>query len=196
VEIETEAAVFPGAVMREWVATNESLRNFIFETSLSEPEQRAGVSASHAHIGKRSRGHPGNRYRPPGDETSTSSSISRRMDRVMKITRAVFLALATACLAFFAQASELLFSQSSDGQSAYGLSELWPSAGINSEAADDFEAIGNIDRVFASGFVWGTVDFQGVYVRFYAYGAEWAGVLLPRPRRRTDGLAARRQSER
>jgi CRP/FNR family transcriptional regulator len=32
VEIETEAAVFPGGVMREWVATSESLRNFIFET--------------------------------------------------------------------------------------------------------------------------------------------------------------------
>jgi CRP/FNR family transcriptional regulator, anaerobic regulatory protein len=32
VEIETEATVFPGGVMREWVATSEALRNFIFET--------------------------------------------------------------------------------------------------------------------------------------------------------------------
>ena len=30
-----------------------------------------------------------------------------------------------------AQASELLFSQSSDGQSAYGPSELWAPAGVN-----------------------------------------------------------------
>jgi hypothetical protein len=71
-----------------------------------------------------------------------------------------------------AQASELLFSQSSDGQSAYGPSELWAPAGVNSEVADDFNIVGNIDRVFASGFIWGNVNFQGVYVRFYAYGAD------------------------
>jgi len=46
-----------------------------------------------------------------------------------------------------AQASELLFSQLSDGQSTYGPSELWKPAGINSEVADDFEVIGNIDRL-------------------------------------------------
>ena len=71
-----------------------------------------------------------------------------------------------------AQASELLFSQFSDGQSAYGPSELWNPAGVNSEVADDFDVAGNIDRVFASGFIWGAVTFQGVYVRFYEYGAD------------------------
>jgi hypothetical protein len=70
-----------------------------------------------------------------------------------------------------AQASELLFSQLSDGQSTYGPSELWPPTGINSEVADDFDVVGDIDRVFASGFIWGAVNFQGVYVRFYEYGA-------------------------
>jgi PQQ-like domain len=71
-----------------------------------------------------------------------------------------------------AQASELLFSQLSDGQSTYGPSELWTPAGVNSEVVDDFDLVGNIDRVFASGFIWGIVDFQGVYVRFYQYGAD------------------------
>jgi hypothetical protein len=107
----------------------------------------------------------------------------------MRTTRAVLLVLA-ACLAFSAQASDLLFSQSSDGQSTYGPSQLWPAAGINSEAADDFEAIGNIDRVFASGFVWGTVDFQGVYVRFYAYGADGKPGALQREYFLTSGFNA------
>jgi hypothetical protein len=66
-----------------------------------------------------------------------------------------------------AQASGLLYSQLSDGQSTYGPSELWTPAGVNSEVADDFNIVGNIDRVFASGFIWGAVNFQGVYVRFY-----------------------------
>jgi len=71
-----------------------------------------------------------------------------------------------------AHASELLFSQLSDGQSTYGPSELWAPNGVNSEVADDFDVVGNIDRVFASGFIWGAVNFQGVYVRFYQYGAD------------------------
>jgi len=54
-----------------------------------------------------------------------------------------------------AWASEQLFSQLPDGQSTYGPSESWAPAGINSEIADDFEATGNIDRVFASGFIRG-----------------------------------------
>lgn len=52
-----------------------------------------------------------------------------------------------------AQASELLFSQLSDGQPTYGPSELWTPADINSEVTDDFEVVGNIDRVFADSFV-------------------------------------------
>ena len=71
-----------------------------------------------------------------------------------------------------AQASQLLFSQLSDNQSTYGPSQLWMPAGVNSEVADDFDVIGNIDRVVASGFIWGNVNFQGVYVRFYEYGAD------------------------
>src|SRR4030095_10329083 len=77
-----------------------------------------------------------------------------------------------------AQASELLFSQLSDGQSTYGPSELWSPSSINSEVADDFNVTGNIDRVFASGFIWGTVDFQGVYVRFYEYKTDGTPGLL------------------
>jgi hypothetical protein len=108
----------------------------------------------------------------------------------MRTTRAVLLVLAAVCLAFSAQASELLFSQSSDGQSAYGPSQLWTPAGINSELADDFEVIGNIDRVFASGFIWDTVDFQGVYVRFYAYGADGKPGALQKEYFLTNGFNA------
>jgi IPT/TIG domain len=71
-----------------------------------------------------------------------------------------------------AQTSGVLYFQSPDGQSTYGPSELWAASGVNSEIADDFNVIANIDRVYASGFVWGAVNFQGVYVRFYQYGAD------------------------
>lgn len=66
------------------------------------------------------------------------------------------------------QASELLFSQPVDNQSTFGPSQLWSATNTNSEVADDFDIVGNIDRVVVDGFVWGTVEFQGVYVRFYA----------------------------
>jgi hypothetical protein len=89
-----------------------------------------------------------------------------------------------------AQASDLLFSQLSDGQSAYGPSELWTAAGINSEVADDFDVVGNIDRVVASGFIWGTVDFRGVYVRFYAYKADGTPGALQKEYFLTSGFNA------
>src|SRR6476660_3799123 len=69
-------------------------------------------------------------------------------------------------------ASELLFSQNADGQSTYGPSQLWSASSVNSEIADDFNVVAHIDRVYASGFIWGAVNFQGVYVRFYQYGAD------------------------
>jgi hypothetical protein len=71
-----------------------------------------------------------------------------------------------------AQSSDVLYSQSADGQSTYGPSELWTPVAINSEVADDFDVAGSIDRVVAGGFVWGTVDFRGVYIRFYEFGAD------------------------
>jgi hypothetical protein len=71
-----------------------------------------------------------------------------------------------------AAASDLLFSQNADGQSTYGPSQLWSASNVNSEIADDFNVVANIDRVYASGFIWGAVNFQGVYVRFYQYGAD------------------------
>jgi hypothetical protein len=67
------------------------------------------------------------------------------------------------------QTSGSLYSQQPDGQSTFGPSELFAPAAVNSEMADDFDVVGNIDRVYASGFIWGAVDFQGVYVRFYEY---------------------------
>ncbi len=71
-----------------------------------------------------------------------------------------------------ARAGELIFSQYSDGQSTYGPSQLWQGTGVNSEVADEFNVTANIDRVSAAGFIWGTVNFQGVYVRFYEFGAD------------------------
>ena len=70
------------------------------------------------------------------------------------------------------RAGALVYSQFSDNQSTYGPSQLWTATGVNSEVADEFNVVANIDRVSAGGFVWGTVNFQGVYVRFYAFGAD------------------------
>ena len=71
-----------------------------------------------------------------------------------------------------AKASPLIYSQYSDGQSAYGPSLVWPADGVNAEVADEFNVVANIDRVSAGGFVWGAVNFQGVHVRFYEFGAD------------------------
>ena len=70
------------------------------------------------------------------------------------------------------QGSEAVFSQLVDNQSTYGPSQLWSDNSINSEVADDFNVAASIDRVVASGFVWGAVDFRGVYVRFYEFGTD------------------------
>ena len=69
-------------------------------------------------------------------------------------------------------ASELLFSQFADGQAAYGPSEVGPATGVNSEVADDFNVVANIDRVSANAYLEGAIQFQGVYVRFYQFGAD------------------------
>src|SRR5678816_2974598 len=93
----------------------------------------------------------------------------------MKTTAPVLLTLLAASLWMCSPssaASELLFSQNADGQSTYGPSQLWSASNVNSEIADDFNVVANIDRVYASGFIWGAVNFQGVYVRFYQYGAD------------------------
>jgi IPT/TIG domain-containing protein len=79
-----------------------------------------------------------------------------------------------------AQTSGLLYSQFPDGQSTFGPSELWAPASVNSEVADDFNVVANIDRVVADGFIWGTVNFQGVYVRFYAYSPDGTPGALQR----------------
>ena len=67
---------------------------------------------------------------------------------------------------------ELIYSQFSDGQSTYGPSLVWPAENVNAEVADEFDVVANIDRVSAGGFIWGSVNFQGVHVRFYEFGAD------------------------
>src|SRR4030095_24937 len=91
-----------------------------------------------------------------GHYSTTSILISRRkkMKIINKFPVVVVLAAFIWAGLVQAHASELLFSQLSDGQSTYGPSELWAPTGVNSEVADDFDVVGNIDRVFASGFIW------------------------------------------
>ena len=72
-----------------------------------------------------------------------------------------------------ARAGQLIYSQYSDGQSAFGPSQVWPATGANSEIADEFDVVANIDGVYARGFAGvGTVNYQGVWIRFYAFGAD------------------------
>jgi hypothetical protein len=93
----------------------------------------------------------------------------------MKTISPALLAVLTASLWFSspsARASEVIYSQFPDYQSAYGPSLVWAPNGVNSEVADEFNVVANVDRVYAGGFVWGTVSFQGTYVRFYEFGAD------------------------
>lgn len=90
----------------------------------------------------------------------------------MKLTHLIIAPVLLLCLTGVAGGSELVFSQYSDNQSTYGPSQSWPSTGTNNEVADDFVVRGRIDRVVAEGFSWSTVDFQGVYIRFYEFGPD------------------------
>ena len=91
-----------------------------------------------------------------------------KLKLIQKLTMTAFAALLLATISPL-RASDLLYSQAVDGQSAFGPSEVWAPSNINSEVADDFTVVGNIDRVIANGYVQGSVTFQGVYVRFYEY---------------------------
>lgn len=88
-----------------------------------------------------------------------------------KLTELIISSLLLLSLASAVRGSELVFSQSSDTQSVYGPSQAWPFTGKNSEVADDFVLKGRIDRVVAKGYMWGSADFQGVYIRIYEFGA-------------------------
>jgi hypothetical protein len=73
-----------------------------------------------------------------------------------------------------AAASELLFSQLSDNQSAYGPSSRPMGGAVNgAEIADDFNLSATVDRIYAGGYIGSpTTEFAGVYVRFYALGGD------------------------
>ena len=89
----------------------------------------------------------------------------------MKHKNFIFSPLLVLCLAGVVCAGELVFSQFPDNRSSYGPSQTWTFTGTNSEIADDFVVTGRIDRIVAQGVAWKTVDFLGVYVRFYEFGA-------------------------
>jgi hypothetical protein len=64
-------------------------------------------------------------------------------------TSTYLLALLTALLWISspsANAGQLIYSQLSDNQSTYGPSQSWPAGGVNSEVADEFNLVANIDR--------------------------------------------------
>ncbi len=72
-----------------------------------------------------------------------------------------------------AEASGLIYSQGLDGQSVYGPSIVWAASGVNSEVTDEFDLVANIDRVLAEGSAYShAANFQGLYVRFYEFGAD------------------------
>lgn len=71
-----------------------------------------------------------------------------------------------------AHASELLYSQLFDGQSIFGPSDVWAPSNVDREVADDFDVVGNIDRVVATGSAASFLTFQGVHVRFYSYNSD------------------------
>ena len=95
-------------------------------------------------------------------------SAIKTISRLLLLALAALLWVATPS----AIASELIYSQRSDNQSTYGPSQLWSASGVNSEVADDFNVAADIDRVHAGGFIWGAVNFSGVHIRFYAFGAD------------------------
>ena len=72
-----------------------------------------------------------------------------------------------------AVAGELIYSRCClAAKRPYGPSLVWPADGVNGEVADEFNVVASIDRVSAGGFIWGSVNFQGVHVRFYEFGAD------------------------
>lgn len=62
------------------------------------------------------------------------------------------------------------FSNFSD----WGPSQRSPSGSVNAEIANDFDVVGTISRIDVNGFGVATQDaaFTGLYVHFYAYGAD------------------------
>ena len=58
--------------------------------------------------------------------------------------------------------------------SDWGPSQCSLSGSVNAEIADDFDVVGTISRTDVNGYGVNTGDaaFGGVYVRFYAYGAD------------------------
>jgi hypothetical protein len=78
-----------------------------------------------------------------------------------------------------ALAQDLVWSQSPNGNSAFGPSVEW--AGIyNQEVADDFDVSGTIERMYVHGygcFQCAPPTVQGVYVRFYEHTSLGPGAL-------------------
>jgi hypothetical protein len=98
----------------------------------------------------------------------------------MKLRKVILTLSLILCLAGAIHGNELVFSQATDNQSTYGPSQLWPATGTNSEVSDDFVVKGRIDRIVVEGFIWGAVDLQGVYIRFYEFGINNAPGALQR----------------
>ena len=73
---------------------------------------------------------------------------SRALKTICQVTLFVFAVLVWIASPS-AMASELVYSRCSDDQSVYGPTLVWPADGVNSEVADEFNVVANIDRVVA-----------------------------------------------
>ncbi len=113
----------------------------------------------------------------PSESSLTPGEDRQRSERrCMKMIARTFLTVFATSLWVVgpsAKASPLLYEQGFDGQSGYGPSVVWAAFGLNSEIADEFDLVANIDRVVALGSAYShTANFQGVHVRFYEFGAD------------------------
>jgi len=94
------------------------------------------------------------------------------MKTMKRLSAMAAIAACLGAIAVPAQASDLLFSQLVDGQSVFGPSDVWTRSNVDREVADDFDVVGNIDRVVADGSASDFLTFKGVNVRFYAYNSD------------------------
>lgn len=109
----------------------------------------------------------------------------RTSSRVQRVRRSVLLSSVAGLLALASSASaqqELLFSSSSDGTSYYALPEsaVTTSPAASSEAADDFDLVGDVERLYVIGggcFNCATPVVAAVVVRFYAWTSAGPGAL-------------------
>src|SRR5258708_4258159 len=80
---------------------------------------------------------------PSPDRTAARGLVMKTIARVRILLTVLAASLWVTSPA--ANASELIYSQYSDGQSTYGPSLVWSPDSVNAEVADEFNVVANID---------------------------------------------------